>query len=79
MGALAYKYRNSNHNGWVWALASPLILIIAFKVGLKEVANELSDNLPLVSAPDGFIRSWLVALAVAFHVWGVCSIKQKFG
>ncbi|MBV8453059.1 MAG: acyltransferase, partial [Deltaproteobacteria bacterium] len=81
MGALAYKYRNANQHGWAWALAAPLILVVAFKVGLKEVANELSDNLSRVLnlPPDGFIRSWLVALGVAFHIWGVCSIKQKFG
>jgi peptidoglycan/LPS O-acetylase OafA/YrhL len=81
VGALAYKYRNLKHNGWAWALVSPLILIIAFKVGLKEVANELSDNVSRVLdlPPDGFVRSWLVALGVAFHIWGVCGIRQKFG
>jgi peptidoglycan/LPS O-acetylase OafA/YrhL len=80
MGALAYKYRNLKHNGWAWGLASPLILIVGFKVGLMEGANELSDSLLRVHdlTPDGFIRSWLVALGVAFHIWGVCGIKQKF-
>jgi peptidoglycan/LPS O-acetylase OafA/YrhL len=80
MGALAYKYRNAGHNGWAWALVPPLILIVAFKVGVKEVANELSDSLLRVQGltPDGFIRSWLVALGVALHIWGVCGIKQRF-
>jgi peptidoglycan/LPS O-acetylase OafA/YrhL len=85
VGALAYKYRGASTNGWVWAILAPIVLLVAFRLGLKDASNHLSDYLLFEGDatlrglfPEGFIRHWFVAGAFAVHIWGVCSIKQNF-
>lgn len=84
-GAVAYKYRGASTNGWVWAILAPIVLFVVFRLGLKDVFNQLNDYLLFDGDPaleglfqEGFIRNWFVAGAFAVHIWGVCSIKQEF-
>lgn len=85
LGAVAYKYRGASANGWAWAILAPIVLLLAFRLGLKDASNQLNDYLLFEGDatlkglfPEGFIRNWFVAGAFAVHIWGVCSIKQNF-
>jgi peptidoglycan/LPS O-acetylase OafA/YrhL len=85
VGAMAYKYRGASTNGWVWAILAPIVLLVSFRLGLKDASNHLNDYLMFEGDttlrglfPEGFIRHWFVAGAFAVHIWGVCSIKQNF-
>lgn len=83
-GVAAYRLRNkikvSKMAGWIVVLAAPAILIIAFWIGLKNAADGLSDKFEFVkyTASDGFLRSWIVALAFSVHIWGICQIRIAF-
>lgn len=79
-GVAAFKFRNGfgvgAAAGWVAVIGAPLLLIVAFKLGLKGHLNAASlyfDHTP----SEGFVRSWAVAATVAVHLWGVCQVEIK--
>jgi peptidoglycan/LPS O-acetylase OafA/YrhL len=79
-GMAAYKMRDSKPIpatvAWlVWA-GAPLVLILLFNAGLKDFADSFGYFNGTMSV--GYFQSWLVAAAVAVHVWAACQIDFHF-
>jgi peptidoglycan/LPS O-acetylase OafA/YrhL len=82
-GVAAYKLREralGKYGDLATAIGAPLLLVVAFHFGLKNIANDLSES---VSAfryrpSDGFVRDWLVAGTFAIHLWAMCRISVVF-
>jgi peptidoglycan/LPS O-acetylase OafA/YrhL len=81
-GVAAYKWRNSillpAWTTWLTCLGVPIVFAGSFHFGLKDAANTLSDHIGFNgTASEGFVRSWIVALAFAIHLWAVCQINMR--
>jgi peptidoglycan/LPS O-acetylase OafA/YrhL len=82
MGAAAYKSRNaidiSTSTAVLIAVAAPLMLLIAMHLA-KTPLNQASDwfEFSKLTASEGFLRSWVVALGFAVHVWAISQMKIK--
>jgi peptidoglycan/LPS O-acetylase OafA/YrhL len=53
------------------AIAVPVVLASALHFGLRDWANKLSEVSFQGSQSEGFVREWIVAAAVAIHLWTV--------
>jgi peptidoglycan/LPS O-acetylase OafA/YrhL len=71
-GALAYQMRGtmniSPRTGFLVWIASPVVLVLLFRAGIKDAANSFECFNGTYS--EGYVRSWIVALAVAVNLWG---------
>jgi peptidoglycan/LPS O-acetylase OafA/YrhL len=84
LGVAVYRLQStiniSRRTAWTVAILAPITLIVLFSLGVKGAANSLSER--FVGAEythsAGFFRNWLVALAFAVHLWGVCQLDVKF-
>lgn len=76
-GVITYRLRTLEAHPiapWLALILFPTLLVLALGLGLKDWAHHFSMRFTyfLNSPSEAFVRSWIVSIAVAVHLWGVC-------
>jgi peptidoglycan/LPS O-acetylase OafA/YrhL len=79
-GVAAYRFRNIGahpRSALFAGIGVPAALVLLLALGFKDWAHQLSMKVPFVlyTPSEGFIRAWIVAAAVAIHLWGASRLS----